>query len=202
MTGLSTRERILERAERRFVNEGIEKTQMIDIAKACEINRRTLYRYYPTKDLLAFEVEMIVIDRVQRYMGSLVPPGEKGTGAERVRAYFARVDLSKIGDWLKYTAEFDRYFQNDYPDSGLTRTFIESLKPDNDPLYRFIEEGIADGSIHPVASARELYHFISQSFIALFQRLILRRNHLKDEYCAEVDFEALFRAVMLRAIGA
>ena len=103
------------------------------------------------------------------------------------------MNLSRIENWLRYTAEFDRYFQNDYPDSGLTDAFIESIRPQNDPLYRFIEEGISDGSIHAVASAPDLYHFISQSFFALFQRLILRRNHLKDEYCADVDFEGMFR---------
>ena len=198
---LSTRERILEIAEKRFIQDGVEKTQMIEIAQDCEINRRTLYRYFATKDLLAFEVEMIVMDRIQRYMCSLVSPEEKGTGAAHVRAYFARVEMDKIQNWLRYTAEFDRYFQNDYPDSELTRTFIENIRPDHDPLFRFIEEGIADGSIHAGASARELYHFISQSFFALFQRLILRRNHLADEHCGDVDFEEMFKKVMLKAIG-
>ena len=202
MSEKNTQNRILDVAEERFISDGIEKTQMTDIAKDCGINRRTVYRYFPTKDLLAFEVEMIVIDRIQRYMGSLVPETETGSGAERVRAYFSRVDLGHIQNWLRYTAEFDRYFQNEYPDSGLTRAFIENIRPENDPLYRFITEGIADGSIVAHFSAPELYHFISQSFIALFQRLILRRNHLKDEYCADVDFERMFRVLMLQAIGA
>ena len=201
LAALSTRERILEIAETRFIKDGIEKTQMIEIAQDCEINRRTLYRYFATKDLLAFEVEMIVMDRIQRYMDSLVSAQESGTGAEHVRAYFARVEMERIQNWLRYTAEFDRYFQNDYPDSGLTHAFIENIRPENDPLFRFIEEGIADGSIHAIASARDLYHFISQSFFALFQRLILRRNHLVDEHCGAVDFEELFKNVMLKAIG-
>lgn len=201
MAMLSTRERILEIAEMRFIKDGIEKTQMSDIAQDCEINRRTLYRYFATKDLLAFEVEMIVMDRIQRYMGALVSPQEPGTGADHIRAYFTRVEMDKIQSWLRYTAEFDRYFQNDYPDSGLTRAFIERIHPKNDPLFCFIEEGIADGSVQASASARELYHFIAQSFLALFQRLILRRNHLADEHCGEVDFEAMFRKVMLKAIG-
>jgi len=196
-----TRERILAAAEARFIAEGIEKSQMTGIAEDCGINRRTLYRYFPTKDLLAFEVEMIVIDRIQRYMGALVKPTEFSTGAERVRAYFARVDMRRIQSWLGFTAEFDRYFQNEYPDGELTRAFVESISPRHDPLYRYIEEGIEDGSIHAPASAAELYHFISQSFFALFQRLILRRNHLDDEYCGDVDFESLFRTIMLRAIG-
>ena len=34
---------------------------------------------------------MIVIDRIQRYMGSLVSRDEFKTGAERVRAYFSCV---------------------------------------------------------------------------------------------------------------
>jgi AcrR family transcriptional regulator len=198
---LSTRERILEIAETRFIKDGIEKTQMIEIAQDCEINRRTLYRYFATKDLLAFEVEMIVMERIQRYMNSLVSEQEQGTGAAHVRAYFARVKIDQIQNWLRYTAEFDRYFQNDYPDSGLSRAFIENIRPQNDPLFRFIEEGIADGSIRADATARELYHFISQSFLALFQRLILRRNHLADEHCADVNFEEMFKNVMLKAIG-
>ncbi len=197
----STEERILSVAENRFIADGIERTQMIDIAKDSEINRRTLYRYFPTKDLLAFEVEMIVMDRIQRYLGALVSPDEPGTGAEHVRAYFARVEMNKIQDWIKFTAEFDRYFQNEYPDSRLTHRFIDSIRPENDPLYRYIEEGIADGSIHAEASAGELYHFVAQSFFALFQRLILRRNHLKNEHCEDVDFEGLFRDLMLKAIG-
>ena len=201
MGEMSTQKRILDIAESRFIADGIEKTQMTDIAKDCAINRRTLYRYFPTKDLLAFEVEMIVMDRIQRYMGALVSPAETGTGAERVKLYFSRVDLSRIENWLRYTAEFDRYFQNEYPDSGLTNTFIENIRPENDPLYRFIAEGIADKSIHANVPASDLYHFITQSFFALFQRLILRRNHLKDEYCAGVDFEGMFRTVMLQAIG-
>ena len=197
----STQDRILEIAESRFITDGIEKTQMTDIAKDCEINRRTLYRYFASKDLLAFEVEMIVMDRIQRYMSALVSPDEEGTGAEHIRAYFTRVDMNQIQDWIKFTAEFDRYFQNDYPDSGLTHRFIYNIRPENDPLYRYIEEGITDGSIHAEASAEELYHFVAQSFFALFQRLILRRNHLKSEYCADIDFERLFRNLMLKAIG-
>ncbi|HWQ99044.1 MAG TPA: TetR/AcrR family transcriptional regulator [Clostridia bacterium] len=198
----STQDRILAIAEGRFIADGIEKTQMTDIAKDCGINRRTLYRYFPTKDLLAFEVEMIVMDRIQRYLGALVAADEPGTGADHIRAYFSRVDLLKIQDWIRFTAEFDRYFQNDYPDGELTREFIERIRPDNDPLYRYIEEGIADGSIQTTESASNLYHFIAQSFFALFQRLILRRNHLKYEHCADVDFEGMFRKLMLRAIGA
>lgn len=202
MAELNTKERILEAAEIRFIHDGIENTQMSEIARDCEINRRTLYRYFASKDLLAFQIEMIVMERINRYMRSLVLNDEPGTGADHVRAYFARIEMEKIENLLRYTAEFDRYFQNDYPDSELTRAFIENIRPENDPLYQFIEEGVADGSIFAFAPARVMHQFISHSFFALFQRLILRRNHLANEHCADVDFEELFKKVMLMAIGA
>lgn len=198
----NTRERILQVAEAQFVDKGIERTQMTDIADASGINRRTLYRYFPTKDLLAFEVEMIVMDQIQSYMGSLADHDACGTGLACVQDYFDRVDLGRIRDLLRFTAEFDRYFQNEYPNSELTRRFIESINPQNDPLYHTIKRGIADGSIRSDISASEIYHFISQSFFALFQRLILRRNHLKDEYCGDVDFEGVFKQLIIKAIGA
>lgn len=196
----STRERILLQAETQFVANGIAQTQMMDIAKACGINRRTLYRYFPTKDLLAFEVEMIVINRIQAHMNSLARAEDRGTGYERILAYFSRVDISGISGLLRFTAEFDRYFQYDYPDSELTQRFIETMNPGNDPLQRLIEQGIEDGSIRADLTAREIYHFISQTFFALFQRLILRRNHLKDEYCDSIDFEAIFKKMILKAL--
>jgi AcrR family transcriptional regulator len=198
----NTRERILLEAEGQFVANGIEKTQMMEIAKACGINRRTLYRYFPTKDLLAFQVEMIVMDRIQAYMSALVDEKEFTTGIERVTAYFERVELNRIWDWMRFTAEFDRYFQNDYPNGDLTKRFIENLNPAGDPLQRFIRQGIADGTIRIDLTAEEIYQFISQNFFAFYQRLILRRNHLKYEYCAEMNFEAIFKKVILKAIKA
>jgi AcrR family transcriptional regulator len=200
MNDLTTKERILSVAEKKFVSLGIANTQMKDIANELNINRRTLYRYFPTKDELAFEIELIVMGRIQNYFGALINEADFNTGFEKVKAYFEKVDIDGIKELMKFTGEFDRYFQNDYPNKEMEKSFLEVLNPENDPLYQYIAEGIADGSIRTDVSARELFHLISHSFFALFQRLILRENHLNEEYCDDIDFKKVFKKVILSGL--
>lgn len=196
----TTRERILIEAEKQFIALGIANVQMKDIAAAVNINRRTLYRYFLTKDELAFEIEISVMKQIQQYLTINVDEVSCTTGFEKVREYFFKVDLDKVREQIKFTAEFDRYFQGNYPNAELEQLFIEVLNPDQDPLFQYIREGVEDGSIRNDLTTEEVYHFISHSFISLFQRLILRENHLKHEYCDNIDFQKLFHNVMLTGI--
>ncbi|WP_256758829.1 TetR/AcrR family transcriptional regulator [Cohnella sp. WQ 127256] len=200
MDQLTTRQRILMEAEKQFISLGIASVQMKDIALAININRRTLYRYFPTKDELAFEIEIIVMKQLQEYLTMDIGDLSGKTGFEKVTAYFFQVDLDKVKDQIKFTAEFDRYFQGSYPNPDLEQSFIEALNPDQDPLFLWIRDGVTDGSIRNDMTVEELYHFISHSFISLFQRLILRENHLKYEYCDNIDFHKSFRNIILTGI--
>lgn len=196
----TTRQRILIEAEKQFITLGIANVQMTDIAAAININRRTLYRYFPTKDELAFEIEVMVMKQLQDYLTLDLGDMNGKTGFEKVTAYFFRVDLENVKEQIKFTAEFDRYFQGNYPNPELEQSFIEALNPNQDQLFLYIRDGVTDGSIRNDMTAEELYHFISHSFISLFQRLILRENHLKYEYCDNIDFHKSFRKIILTGI--
>lgn len=200
MSKLTTKQRIIQEAEKQFIDSGIVNTQMKDIALAVNINRRTLYRYFPTKDELAFEIELIIMKQIQDYLALDIGDITGKTGYEKVEAYFDHVNFDDIKDQMKFTAEFDRYFQDDYPTPELEQAFIEVLDPTKDQLYQYICEGVEDGTIRSDMTSENLFHFISHSFISLFQRLILRENHLKHEYCNDVDFQKLFRNIMLSGI--
>ncbi|CAH1055220.1 TetR/AcrR family transcriptional regulator [Paenibacillus pseudetheri] len=196
----TTRQRILIEAEKQFITLGIANVQMTDIAAAININRRTLYRYFPTKDELAFEIEVMVMKQLQDYLTLDLGDMNGKTGFEKVTAYFFRVDLETVKEQIKFTAEFDRYFQGNYPNPELEQSFIEALNPNQDQLFLYIRDGVTDGSIRNDMTAEELYHFISHSFISLFQRLILRENHLKYEYCDNIDFHKSFQKIILTGI--
>lgn len=198
----ATRQRILEEAEKQFIQQGIASVQMTDIAAAANINRRTLYRYFPSKDELAFEIEIMVMKQIQDYLAIDIGDTEGMNGFDKLTAYFFHVDLDQIKEQIKFTAEFDRYFQGNYPNPELERSFIDVLNPEHDPMYHYIREGTQDGSIRAHMSAEELYHFISQSFLSLFQRLILREHHLKHEHCDNINFNQLFRTIILEGIRA
>lgn len=200
MDNPTTRQRILIEAEKQFIALGIASVQMKDIASTININRRTLYRYFPTKDELAFEIEIMVMKQLQDYLTLDLGDMTGKTGFEKVKAYFFQVDLENVKEQIRFTAEFDRYFQGNYPNPELEQLFIEALNPNQDPLFHYIRDGVTDGSIRNDMTAEELYHFISHSFISLFQRLILRENHLKYEYCDNIDFHKSFRDIILTGI--
>lgn len=200
MSDLTTRQRILDEAEKLFIENGIADTQMKDIAAAVNINRRTLYRYFPTKDHLTFEIEITMLRQIKKHLTLDSEEITRVSGYEKIKTFFEYVNLEDIKKQVRFTAEFDRYYQKDYPTPELQKLFIEFLNPNYDPLYHYICEGINDGSIRDDMTAKGLYQFISQSFLALFQRLILRENHLKYEYCDNIDFHNIFREIILSGI--
>lgn len=198
---MTTKDKILIEAEEQFIKNGIVNTQMKDIAAAVDINRRTLYRYFPTKDELAFVVEMNVMKQISDHLSKgLDDIPVDYSGHEKLEYYFKNVDLNSIKKQIKFTAEFDRYFTGEYPSEKLEKTFIKSMDPNNDKLYTFIVQGQNDKSIRNDLTALEIYQFVSQSFISLFQRLQLRENHLKYEYCDDIDFSMLYKDIILHGI--
>lgn len=52
---LQTRSDIASAAVALFLDRGFDETTMADVAEAADVSRRTVYRYYPTKDDLVFE---------------------------------------------------------------------------------------------------------------------------------------------------
>lgn len=199
---IQTKNKIIEEAEKQFIENGIANTHMKDIAESIGINRRTLYRYYTTKEELAFEIEMIVMEKIQNYLNEKIKDENDKNGFEKLCSYFENVNVFDIRDQLKFTAEFDRYFSDEYPNKELEKKFLESIEPTKEKLYQYIDEGIKDGSLRNDLDTEDIYHFISQNFISMFQRLILREKHLKREYCDNVDFQHLFKEIILSGIKA
>lgn len=77
-----TRRDLLRAAARLFAARGYDDTTVDDIAAAAGVSRRTLFRYFPTKESLAFPDTPT---RLARFRGSLGPPlsGERPFGAVR-----------------------------------------------------------------------------------------------------------------------
>ena len=62
---------ILEAAETLFLQSGLEKTTMVEIAAAAGITKVTLYRYFPNRDMIALEIQVRMMDEI----AALVDPG-------------------------------------------------------------------------------------------------------------------------------
>jgi AcrR family transcriptional regulator len=77
----NTRKKIISVAHNIFARQGIIKTTMGDIAKACGIGRRTLYTYFSTREDLYSTVVKKEVDAIMKRLYSIVksdaPPEKK-----------------------------------------------------------------------------------------------------------------------------
>jgi AcrR family transcriptional regulator len=104
----STRELILDAAERLIGVLGYTKTTVDDIARAAGVGKRTVYVYFPTKE----EVILCTIDRiVERLLARLRSIAESGRPrAEVIRAMLLERVLFRFDSVRDYSHGLDELF--------------------------------------------------------------------------------------------
>jgi len=114
------KQQIIDNAREVFLQKGLFSTVMEDIADASSITRRTLYRYFETKEDIAFEVTKKVMDEMNAYAGELIQT-ITGTGLEKIeRLLYGLIDYMDAQiETVKYLGEFDFYFKDDNYLTGL-----------------------------------------------------------------------------------
>lgn len=116
---------ILDAAEKLFLEIGIEKTRMIDIAKRAGITRVTLYRYFASRDEVAVEVHLRLIKK-NAQIGHFDPQDHSIEGLKlRVQAMIRNFPL--LRDRFRYSGMFDKIYLDNPPDSSLTQWTFNQL---------------------------------------------------------------------------
>lgn len=100
MPGPSTRQRIVEAADRLFYERGFEHTSFSNIARAVEISRGNFYHHFKTKDEI---LEAVIEERLAR-TGQMLESWERGgeDPAARIRSFIHilianRADIRRFG---------------------------------------------------------------------------------------------------------
>lgn len=175
------RRAILQEAYNLFLMHGIEGVDMQDIAKACGIQRRSLYNYYSQKEHIALDLMKCWYNSFPEPM--LYKPIDGFTGYECVQnLLFQFYDLLlQNADAICYSVHFDHFFQNDYGNAPFLHFLNERLAISHDSSL--FEKGVMDGSIKSEfrGKEREVMMTISTSIFALAQRIIFRETAMKRE---------------------
>ena len=113
------RENILCAAETLFLQDGMENTSMIDIAKQAGITRATLYRYFSNRDEIAVEIQLRMIKKIR----SILPEdAEQPTlESQRQRAQLVIRNFAKLREPYRYIGMFDKIYLDNAQDSSLTQ---------------------------------------------------------------------------------
>ena len=106
MTPTSTRDLILDAAERLIGALGYSKTTMDDVAKAAGVGKRTIYVHFPSKE----EVILCTIDRIVDRLITRLRGHAAGSAAARVRAMLVERVLFRFDSVRDYSHGLDELF--------------------------------------------------------------------------------------------
>ena len=73
---INEREKILEFTHSKFIREGFYRTSMDELARDMQISKKTIYKYFPSKENLLEAVFDMRTEKVQRILNGLVDSNE------------------------------------------------------------------------------------------------------------------------------
>ena len=176
----TTTRSILEKAEELFLARGFSYVEMKDIAAESGVARSTLYRYFPSKEALAFYVSLYLFHaRPMVYHGPL----PQGSGYEKLEFSLKKTIelLSLRRAEMAYFTQFDLIFSGAYPDMDVSDYYEKHLKEHRPAFLDLIEAGMADGSIRALDNPKLAAFSLQNALIAMAQRVLPREEHLRRE---------------------
>ncbi len=177
-----TRDKILEYAEKRFIEKGLFETTMSSIAKGTGLSRTSLYRYFRDKLELSLTIvvkrlEQIGDDSYIRPQADQLPDGISRVGYLLKERWMN----SQYDDSYRFLAEFDAYYSGSRIPEGFRTVMEKAMVPVLDKLLRrYIQEGQADGTIRTDMDVELIQEILGNGIRSFQQRMILRGKILVD----------------------
>lgn len=172
-----------------FLERGVEHVTIDDIADRCDVTRRTVYRYFATREQVALAVE---VDVLQRWSALLRSRAERwrGSGADRLRAAFSDIEqlVDDAADEIRFTRVFDAQsiVGDDSELSGQYRQVIHDLLI---PLVTVLRLGQDDGTLRLNTSPELTASTLTNAYLGLAQRVYGRGDRIASEQ--EIDPRAM-----------
>ncbi len=106
-------------AEKLFLENGLENTSMIDIARRAAITKATLYRYFQNRDEIAVQIQL----RMMRKIDAVLPEETLPHTLEghRRRAQATIRSFVQLRDAYRYIGMFDQVYLDHASESALSR---------------------------------------------------------------------------------
>lgn len=185
---------IISVAKKLFYERGITGTEMKDIAQQAGIGRSSLYRHFESKEAIAFHIAREVMELRLSLLMENVDQGE--TGLELVSRCLDRVVKALIGDIpsVRFLDEFDMIFTKSYPEIEATVMYVTFIKGGRSCLYKYLTQGIADGSIRGELDPEFTEKLLLNNLIGVAQRVLPREAHILEEQ------EVLGRELLLASV--
>lgn len=185
---MKTRRRadILDKAGIVFMDKGLMDTVMEDVAEAAGVTRRTLYRYFETKEDLAYEVTIGLLNEWNAYHRRMASQ-LSGLGIDQMKTFLHQlVDYMKSRvHVMKYLGDFDRYCsrtQGIRLSADRLLRFNDVILISDEILRSILHRGVEDGSIRQDVDETMMVATMSNVLWSFGQRVADRDEVIRQEY--------------------
>jgi AcrR family transcriptional regulator len=177
------REKILLKSLDLFLANGIHQTTIQMIAKATKVTKKTIFNHFQTKDILATELQMMILEKIVENRKDVQLSNDHVV--DRIRSFLkSLIVLSKEEiKYIKYITMFDFYYVKGYPTEKY-KAFIEKTTiPTHLYLKDLLQLGQLQGFIKngPEYDVMSLTLTLIQSTYAYIQRFHYRQDAIAEE---------------------
>ncbi|MBQ6174013.1 MAG: TetR/AcrR family transcriptional regulator [Clostridia bacterium] len=165
-----------------FLEKGLEKAEMNEIAARAGVSRSTLYRFAEDKERLAFMVASEIVTSIsQRALVSQTG----GTGFEKLAACIETKIAAYSQDLptLRFLCEFDRRYSGATPNRDYAQDYEQQMQKLAAKSTQLLFEGVADGSIRCMENPMLFIAVLNETVMALLTREFVRDDdYLKQNF--------------------
>lgn len=166
---------VTEMALECFIEKGIERTKVCDIAKRAGLTERSAFRYFASKNDIVAAASFLYWNRAKEAVGAKVASLRRDgmTGIEEIHlilcAYAGLVFDDPAGIRFSLDAEVALY--NSGKNYRILNRPPERYEDAEGPLAGAIHRGISDGTVDKNAYVKQLYYNAYDSILGVMQRM-------------------------------
>ena len=197
-----SRDQILDTARMLFLEHGIAGTEMKEIAALVGISRSSLYRYFGSKEDIAFCVAAQLLTALQLPECAGDPQLD---GKNQLRQLLDRIVALLIAHRreVRLLDEFDQLFTDPYPESAAARDYVQFNRDFFfAPVEKALFRGLSDGSLRSEQPVRLLSRMLTNTLLAAAQRTLPRAAHLREEQGYAEEYLIGLPALLVEGLSA
>lgn len=184
-TKTKTRQKIIDVAIELFIDSGMDVVTMMDVARACDITTRNLYRYYPSKEYLVVDAAygFFAYDQAGDYTSN----HDNGSGIELLenllRQIFEGGESDRLSlNTMRFIMYFDLYISKMDPEHPAFVKYVETYREEinelgHNEMNQILKLGISDGTINIGEEEIEFYTvYLIQALLSVIMRTIVKES--------------------------
>lgn len=166
---------VVENALECFLESGIEKTKVTEIARRAGVTERSVFRYFKTKTDLVLAASYLYWNRVIAYIDRQFPrnDGVELTGLEELSRLLICYSNLYFEDpkGIRFSLDAELILDAAGKNHEIKNRPPEPYETSCGPVARAIRKGLSDGSIGANVDVKELYYNSYDAILGVMQRL-------------------------------